>query len=344
MVSRVFEIGSGNVVAKALFDFEFPKGHIGVKSFDAELIDEEGNSIPLYETYLHHWFALKFFVNKNMNMSHDPPIFKRNDRTCNEGILPQYWGLGSESRGTPSKIPEPFAVEVGNPKDIPEGWEEKWLFNIMIIDTRGTKNRKSCSECRCDQFNLPHNFFNVTVDINGKPLSPDYKGGIFCCQDKFQCKLRNGFEAPRRKLALRYKVTWVDWDQQQIPVRFYILDSTDRVTTNGSQIIHDCQAEYTIPKNNSGDPFYVQKANIPMHKGGYLIYDTAHMHSGVVNATLYAPHMISCDMLIVMEGNCVHQHQHTEQERKQEMRKVMRLGCQCVIRNQVQSKLMMVKL
>ncbi|XP_073220915.1 uncharacterized protein, partial [Cicer arietinum] len=172
---------------------------------------------------------------------HDPPIFKRNDGTCNGGILPQYWGLGSESRGTPSKLPEPFAVEVGNPKDIPEGWEEKWLFNIMIIDTRGTENRKSCSECRCDQFNLPHNFFNVTIGINGKPLSPDYKGGIFCCQDKFQCKLRKGFEAPRRKLALRYKVTWVDWDQQQIPVRFYILDSTDRVTTNGSQIIHDCQ-------------------------------------------------------------------------------------------------------
>ncbi|XP_004512657.2 uncharacterized protein [Cicer arietinum] len=157
----------------------------------------------------------------------------------------------------------------------------------MVIDTRGTENRKSCSECRCDQFNLPDNFFNVSVDINGKPLSPDYKGGIFCCHDNFQCKLRKGFEAPRRNLALRYKVTWVDWDQQQIPVRFYILDSTDRVKTIGSQIIHDCQAEYTIPENNGDDLFHVQKANIPMDKGGYLIYGTAHMHSGVVNASLY---------------------------------------------------------
>ncbi|XP_073225596.1 uncharacterized protein [Cicer arietinum] len=128
-------------------------------------------------------------------MSHDPSLFKRNDGTCNGGILPQYWGLGNESRGTPSKLPEPFAVEVGNPKDILEGWQEKW---------------------------------------------------------------------------------------------FYILDSTDRVTINGSQIIHDCQAMYIIPENNSGDPFHVQKANIPMDKGSYLIYGTAHMHSGVVNATLYA--------------------------------------------------------
>jgi hypothetical protein len=47
------------------------------------------------------------------------------------------------------------------------------------------------------------------------------------------------------------------------------------------------QAEYTIPENNSSDSFHVQKASIPMEKCGYLIYSTAHMHTGVVNATLY---------------------------------------------------------
>jgi len=47
------------------------------------------------------------------------------------------------------------------------------------------------------------------------------------------------------------------------------------------------QAEYTIQPNGTGDSPHVQKANIPMEKGGYLIYGTAHMHSGVVNATLY---------------------------------------------------------
>jgi hypothetical protein len=47
------------------------------------------------------------------------------------------------------------------------------------------------------------------------------------------------------------------------------------------------QAEHTIPENNSSDPVHVQKASIPMKKSGYLIYSTAHMHTGVVNATLY---------------------------------------------------------
>ncbi|CAJ2673265.1 unnamed protein product [Trifolium pratense] len=275
-----------------MFDIEFPTGHIGVKSFDVDIVDEQGNFVPLHETYFHHYFAIKYIINKthdfnDLTKTFGGAIFKRNDGTCNEVILPHYWGFGSESRGTSTKIPDPFAVELGNPANIPEGWEEKWLFNIMVIDTRGTENRKSCTECRCDQFNLPQNFYNVSTEIHGKPLSPEYKGGIFCCKDNFQCKLIKGFEAPRRKLALRYKVTWVDWDQHQIPLRFYILDSTDRIRTNGSETIHDCLAEYTIPENNSGDRFHVQKSSIPMKKGGYLIYGTAHMHTGVVNATLY---------------------------------------------------------
>ncbi|CAK8572347.1 unnamed protein product [Lathyrus sativus] len=292
-VSEKFEIGPGEVVNKALYDIEFPKGHIGVKSFDVDLIDEQGNSIPLYETYFHHWFAVKYIITKEKKMPGDPndqtggPIYIRNDGTCNGGILPLQWGLGSESRGTVSNLPHPFAVELGNPANITEGWEERWLFSLMVIDTRGTKDRKSCSECRCDQFNLPKNFFNETRDIHNKPLSPEYKGGVFCCHNGFHCKLEEGFQAPVRKIALRYKITWVDWDQEQIPVRFYVLDSTDQVKTNGSKTIHDCLAEYTILKNNSSDSFHVQKASIPIEKGGYLVYGTAHMHTGVVNATLY---------------------------------------------------------
>ncbi|KHN42509.1 hypothetical protein glysoja_031445, partial [Glycine soja] len=51
-------------------------------------------------------------------------------------------------------------------------------------------------------------------------------------------------------------------------------------------LLHD-QVEYTIPENGDGDSPHVQKANIPIEKGGYLIYGTAHMHSGIVNVTLY---------------------------------------------------------
>ncbi|XP_068479345.1 uncharacterized protein [Phaseolus vulgaris] len=294
-VSESFEMGSGSIAAKTFFNIEFPKGHVGVKSFDSELVDEEGNPIPSFETYLHHWFAIKYI--QNITMSDDPKLrhpddfsFKRNEGMCNGNILPHYWGFGVESRGTTSNIPEPFAIEQGNPTNVPEGYEEKWLLNIMAIDTRGAEDKKGCTECRCDLMNLPKDFYNVTVDVHNQPLTTDYKGGLFCCQDNLQCKQIDGFQGPKRKISLRYTISWVDWNKHQVPVKVYILDSTDRITSNGSEIIHDCQAEYTIPANtnSSGDSPHVQKANIPMNKGGYLIYATAHMHSGVVNATLYA--------------------------------------------------------
>jgi len=89
--------------------------------------------------------------------------------------------------------------------------------------------------------NLPKDFYNVTTGINGQLLPRNYKGGLFCCQDNVQCKLRNGIRGPTRKLSLRYKIKWVDWDEHQVPLKFYILDSTDRVRSNGSTPIHDCQ-------------------------------------------------------------------------------------------------------
>ncbi|XP_047177022.1 uncharacterized protein LOC124844182 [Vigna umbellata] len=292
--SEKFEVGPGKIAVKTLLDIDFPRGHIGVKSFDVEVVDEVGNSVPLYETYLHHWFAVKYIENITMShyikQSHDLSNgieFERNDGACQGFLLPHYWGLGGESRGTHSNLPDPFAVELGNAAKIKRGFREKWLFSIMVIDTRGTHDRKGCTECRCKLMNLPKDFYNVTTGINGQLLSRNYKGGLFCCQDNVQCKLRNGFSGPTRKLSLRYKMRWVDWDEHQVPLKFYILDSTDRVISNGSAPIHDCQAEYTIPRNHDNDFPHVKKAYIPMTKGGYLIYGTAHMHTGVVNVTLY---------------------------------------------------------
>ncbi|WJX44617.1 hypothetical protein P8452_31567 [Trifolium repens] len=62
-----------------------------------------------------------------------------------------------------------------------------------------------------------------------------------------------------------------------------------KVRTNGSQVIHDCQVEFTVPPSNGrkNSAPHIEKASIPMERGGYLIYGTAHMHTGAINATLY---------------------------------------------------------
>ncbi|WJX24173.1 hypothetical protein P8452_13312 [Trifolium repens] len=47
--------------------------------------------------------------------------------------------------------------------------------------------------------------------------------------------------------------------------------------------------EFTAPPNNErkNSTPHIQKVNIPMERDGYLIYGTTHMHTGVINATLY---------------------------------------------------------
>ena len=45
----------------------------------------------------------------------------RNSGTCQRDILPQYYGLGSETRRTDTDVPDPFGIVVGNPAEIPQG-------------------------------------------------------------------------------------------------------------------------------------------------------------------------------------------------------------------------------
>lgn len=232
-LSPKFELGPGYVARKEYFDIAFPKGHIAIKSLEAELVDEAGNTLPLHEAYLDHWSVIKYNehkykskVNEGDRVSQQPTIiFSRNSGPCNAEVLPQFWGLGSETRGTSTKVPDPFGIEAGNPEEIPYPYEQKWLLNVMVIDMRGVEDRVGCLDCRCD-------LYNVTKDLYGQPLKPNYKGGSLCCYDNTQCRVKNGFEGPRRNLYLRYTVRWADWDQFQVPVKVYILDVTDNVETS----------------------------------------------------------------------------------------------------------------
>ncbi|XP_052118693.1 uncharacterized protein LOC107470862 [Arachis duranensis] len=295
--SEQFVLEPGKVTITDLFDIEFPRGHIGIKNFQAELVDEHRNSLPLYEAYLHHYFVLRYFENVTMSRqaNQSQPIygkyFRRNDGVCQGSVNSYSWGLGVDARKTSLELPDPFRIEVGtHPENVPKEYnEEKWLFDIMVIDTRGTEDKNGCIECRCDHYNVKSEDFVSKTGIDGKPMSGDYKGGIFCCEKTSQCKLQKGYNnKQQRKASLKYTVTWVDWDQYQVPIKFYILDVTDQVTYNGSESIHNCMVEYFItPQNTDIGHYHIKKTKIPMKKGGNLIYSTVHVHPGIVNATLY---------------------------------------------------------
>ncbi|XP_027338474.1 uncharacterized protein LOC113852419 [Abrus precatorius] len=289
-LSPKFELGPGSVTNKYYYDVEFPKGHIALKSFNAEIVDETGNSVPLQETYLHHWVVVRYYQPKNVSHnSQSGIVVVRNSGLCQGNVLGQYYGIGSETRGTATDIPDPFGVEVGNPTKIPYGYAEKWAINVHAIDTRGVEDRMGCIECRCD-------LYNVTKDENGNPLSPNYKGGLQCCPDNSQCRMRKGFQGPKRSLYLKYTVKWVNWDNFMIPLKIYILDVTDTLTVSnkskGMSPQHNCQVEYDIEacnkdhKNSSGC-VDVRRTRLPLQNGGYFIYGVGHQHVGAIASTLY---------------------------------------------------------
>ncbi|KAL3812576.1 hypothetical protein ACJIZ3_013844 [Penstemon smallii] len=296
-LSPKFELKPGSVADKYYYNIDFPKGHIAIKSFNAEVIDEQGNSIPLHETYLHHWVVLRYHQRKGLDIPKhggdlgflkSDHIIIKNSGICDSG-LSQYFGLGSETRRTDTSVPEPYGIEIGNPEDIPDGYEERWLLNVHAIDTRGAEDKSGCIECRCD-------LYNVTEDKFGRVLPPSYKGGLYCCYDDVRCKVKEEFRGAEKKgLYLRYTVKYVDWDTSIVPVKIYIIDVTDIWTkadeSRGMRDSHRCLIEYDVescPTAVANDGCTHKKSvSVSLPTGGDVIYGVGHQHAGGIGTTLH---------------------------------------------------------
>ncbi|KAK6921233.1 Stress up-regulated Nod 19 [Dillenia turbinata] len=296
-LSPEFVVGPGSVVDKYYYDIDFPRGHIALKSLNAEVVDEAGNPVSLQETYLHHWVVVRYYERRAENIAQldldlswnqSDIIRDRNSGLCDD-ILGQYFGLGSETRRTATHVPYPYGIEVGNPLDIPDGYEEKWFLNVHAIDTRGVEDKLECAECKCD-------LYNVTEDAYGRPIQSGYEGGLLCCYDKMQCRVKEGFEGPTRRLYMKYTVHWVDWDDRIIPVKIYIFDVTDTWTklntSTDSEARNNCKLEYDVqPCSAAGLPeggcIDSKRTSFILPTGGDFIYGVAHQHSGGAGSALY---------------------------------------------------------
>ncbi|KAJ7522589.1 hypothetical protein O6H91_18G018600 [Diphasiastrum complanatum] len=272
-------------VSNKFYRVEFPKGHVGVRGFDAEVVDEAGNPVSLFEVYLHHWFTFNLYVKKTEKEaflnegyygSNNPSTkFVGNSGLCGDGSA-SGWGLGSETRHTNTTVPPPYAIEIGNPEKIPDGYEEMWEFNVHAIDTRGVADRPGCTECRC-------NLYGVVNDERGRPLPKDYIGGLECCYDGTKCRLKAGFESSKRTLYMQYTIRWVEWSENVVPVKKYTID----VTNTGS----GCKAEYNTPtcslRGFPTDCIDTRETTASLPENSILIYGAAHQHVGARGASLY---------------------------------------------------------
>ncbi|XP_047327946.1 uncharacterized protein LOC124931510 [Impatiens glandulifera] len=276
--SPAIELEPGSVSMKYFYNLDFPRGHIAIKGVQVELVDENNKPIPSGEAYLHHWIITRYYqrINTKTQINSKLPIFieQRNSGLCEEHVG-QYFGLGSESQKTISDIPDPYGIEVGNPSDIPAGYVDGWAMVPHIIDTRGVEDRLGCTECVCELYNL---------------TQPGYIGGLFCCGDETNCRLKSVFKGREKmKYYMRYIVKWVDFDDSVLPVRIYILDVTD---SSGEESIHNCQLEYEVEPCDvtgkiDGVCKHVKRARFRMPRGGGIVYAVGHLHTGGITSTLY---------------------------------------------------------
>ncbi|KAF8644593.1 hypothetical protein HU200_066400 [Digitaria exilis] len=275
-LSPAISLSPGSVSDKWYLDIAFPRGHLALKSFNGEVVDEHGVPVPLHETYLHHWVVEPYYVPKGNTDAHDDLskiIPARNSGVCKD-TMGQYYGLGSETRRTSTWVPDPYGIEIGDPEAAPEGYEERWLLNVHAIDTRGVVDKLACTECRCD-------LYNVTVDKEGRRIPEGYPGGFHCCYDGTQCELKDGFVVETRKVFLRYTVMWLDWSDSLLPVRIYIFDVTDRALLEGKS---ETACKRTGPKN---DCVHVEATKQILPRGGVIVFGVAHQHSGGIGSSLH---------------------------------------------------------
>ncbi|KAK3015740.1 hypothetical protein RJ639_007867 [Escallonia herrerae] len=317
-LSPKFVLRPGSVVNKLYYDIDFPQGHIAIKGFNAEVVDEAGNPVPLHETYLHHWVLERYYqreIPKDSNYSgfqQSDVILVRNSGICDRALF-QYYGLGSETQKTDTHVPDPYGIEVGDPAEIPAGFEEKWRLNIQ--------DRLGCTECRCD-------LYNVTNDEQGRPLTPDYIGGLRCCYDETQCRVRKGFVSAKRSLYMRYTVKWAAWDSCIVPVKIYIFDVTDTwKRSDGSRNLsmgHNCLGlknvrkgyakkkvvatdlvEYVVEACDTGVAskgcFDTKRVNLSLPTGGDVVYGVAHQHTGGIGSAFMERYPVSLRSLIRSE-------------------------------------------
>ncbi|EFJ15749.1 hypothetical protein SELMODRAFT_118200 [Selaginella moellendorffii] len=275
--SPAFSLEPGEVQDR-YYKIEFPKGHIGVKNFQGEIVDELGNPVPLTELYLHHWVLVRGGFHDRLGSP--SAIITGNDGICQHNVHSQFWGLGAETRHTSYFVPGSYAIGIGNP---PEGYEELFVLNLHAIDGRGTYDPQLCHECRCS-------LYNVTTEISGQPLKEGYKGGLRCCYEGTKCAVKPGFQAPKRVFYMQYTVEWVEWDECVLPVRVYLFDITDSRKRDPVDPQVGCQTEYDVPAcdpSSNPDCIYQLENHLVIPKGGSIIYGVAHQHAAGMGMSMH---------------------------------------------------------
>ncbi|KAL4341381.1 hypothetical protein GQ457_08G033980 [Hibiscus cannabinus] len=245
-LSPKIELEPGLVSNKKYYGVDFPRGHIALKSLGTSDISKLNSS---------------------------DYIFGRNSGICNDGVLDQFFGLGSETRRTATRIPDPYGIEIGNPAE-----------NLRFRP--GLKRCGRLTFMRSTQGEWRIRWDATNADVIFTMLR----------QNRLFVALLAAFNGMNRTVYLRYTVEWVDMDTSIIPVKVYIFDVTDlwKRTRNSTGINseHNCQVEYDIEScratgSTKNACINDKRVSLEMPFSSYVIYGVGHQHFGAAGSSLY---------------------------------------------------------
>merc|ERR1719163_2178707 len=164
-------------VANKWLPIDWPKGHVAIKAFAAEVVKAGG--LDYHLTLREKVGYIEFLAGAGLNSGANGP--------CSDSNLHLYFGIGNEVRTKtkegldPYVFPDPYGVEFNS--EIMRRTGEFMVLNTHLIDIRGARNKRACTECKCSEMGS-HGFINVT------------EGGLSCCHSTYydggKCKLKAG--------------------------------------------------------------------------------------------------------------------------------------------------------
>jgi len=164
---------------------------------------------------------LEFLAGAGLNSGANGP--------CWDSSLHLYFGIGNDVRSFtsegkfPYEFPGPYGVEFDADHMRKAG--EFMVLNTHLIDTRGVRDFRACSECKCSELGShgAHGWENITT------------GGLSCCHstayDGGQCKLLPDTKASNATYSIRYTLKWQEFKEGvTLPLEVISFDATDNNT------------------------------------------------------------------------------------------------------------------
>jgi hypothetical protein len=147
---------------------------------------------------------------------------------CFDSSLHLYFGIGNEVRTLtpegkfPYEFPDPYGVEFDSELMRKEG--EFMVLNTHLIDIRGVRNKRFCTECKCSELGS-HKESNLT------------EGGLSCCHSTYfdggKCPIKPETPLHNQTYYLRYTLKWKDFSPTTLPLEVITFDATDNNTLWG---------------------------------------------------------------------------------------------------------------